>query len=148
MTGSWFWWGSNIGAATYKKLFQLTVTTLKAKGVHNLIYCWAPDKTADFSFYPGDAYVDILGMKGLDRECSHSLFCFFFFFFFFFFYYFYFFFFFFFFFFFLLLLLLLLLFFFFFFYYYYSYFYFYLYFFFFFFFFLFFLFFFFFWMIC
>jgi hypothetical protein len=61
MTGNWFWWGSNIGQATYKQLYQLTVTGLKARGVHNVIYCWSPDKSADFSYYPGDDYVDILG---------------------------------------------------------------------------------------
>lgn len=62
MTGEWFWWGAQIGAENYKKLFRLTVDYLRKNGVDNVLYCWAPDKYADFSFYPGDDYVDIIGL--------------------------------------------------------------------------------------
>ena len=62
MTGDWFWWGAQIGADTYIKLFQLTVDYLRSQGVDNVLYCWAPDKFADFSFYPGDDYVDVIGL--------------------------------------------------------------------------------------
>lgn len=61
MTGDWFWWGRQIGADTYVKLFRLTVDYLRKAGIRNILYCWAPDKTADFSFYPGDDFVDVLG---------------------------------------------------------------------------------------
>lgn len=62
MTGEWFWWGRQIGADNYVKLFRLTVDYLRNKGIDNLLYCWSPDKFVDFSFYPGDAYVDVLGL--------------------------------------------------------------------------------------
>lgn len=62
MTGDWFWWGKQIGAEVYIKLYRLTVDYLRSQGVDNLLYCWSPDKFVDFSFYPGDEYIDILGL--------------------------------------------------------------------------------------
>jgi len=67
--GSWFWWGANFCTAEeYKTAYKFTVDYLKdTKGVHNLLYAFSPDnsytKEADYlSRYPGDSYVDILGM--------------------------------------------------------------------------------------
>ncbi|WP_255416700.1 glycoside hydrolase family 26 protein [Flavobacterium sp. 81] len=67
--GSWFWWGANFCSADdYKKVYQFTVDYLKnTKGVHNVLYAFSPDNsytTADnyLSRYPGDKYVDVLGM--------------------------------------------------------------------------------------
>lgn len=62
MTGDWFWWGKQIGAENYVRLYRLTVDYLRSQGLDNLLYCWSPDKFVDFSFYPGDDYVDILGL--------------------------------------------------------------------------------------
>lgn len=66
MTGDWFWWGSGAGKETYRQLFRLTVDYLRAAGLRNVLYCWAPDKEADFGYYPGDDYVDILGYDGYE----------------------------------------------------------------------------------
>lgn len=67
--GSWFWWGANFCSADdYKKVYQFTVDYLKnTKGVHNILYAFSPDNsytTAEnyLSRYPGDKYVDVLGM--------------------------------------------------------------------------------------
>jgi len=67
--GSWFWWGANFCSADdYKKAYQFTVDYLKnTKGVHNVLYAFSPDNsytTAEnyLSRYPGDKYVDVLGM--------------------------------------------------------------------------------------
>lgn len=67
--GSWFWWGANFCTSDeYKTAYQFTVDYLKnTKGVHNVLYAFSPDNsysTADtyLSRYPGDAYVDVLGM--------------------------------------------------------------------------------------
>ncbi|KRD12848.1 beta-mannosidase [Flavobacterium sp. Root901] len=67
--GSWFWWGANFCTADeYKKAYQFTVDYLKnTKGVHNILYAFSPDnsyttETNYLSRYPGDKYVDILGM--------------------------------------------------------------------------------------
>ena len=67
--GSWFWWGANFCTPEeYKTAYKFTVDYLKnTKGVHNVLYAFSPDNsytTADsyLSRYPGDAYVDVLGM--------------------------------------------------------------------------------------
>jgi mannan endo-1,4-beta-mannosidase len=67
--GSWFWWGANLCTPEeYKTAYQFTVDYLKnTKGVHNILYAFSPDNsytTAEsyLSRYPGDKYVDVLGM--------------------------------------------------------------------------------------
>nr|WP_294788346.1 glycosyl hydrolase [uncultured Flavobacterium sp.] len=67
--GSWFWWGANFCTPDeYKKAYQFTVDYLKnTKGVHNVLYAFSPDNSyttseAYLSPYPGDKYVDVLGM--------------------------------------------------------------------------------------
>ncbi len=67
--GNWFWWGqSYCTAEEYKAVFQFTVTYLRdVKNVHNVLYSFAPDNTYSnsasyLSRYPGDDYVDVLGM--------------------------------------------------------------------------------------
>ena len=67
--GSWFWWGANFCTPEeYKTAYKFTVDYLKnTKGVHNVLYAFSPDNsynTAEgyLSRYPGDAYVDVLGM--------------------------------------------------------------------------------------
>lgn len=68
MEGNWFWWGTgHTTAENYKTLYQFTVTYLRdVLGVHNFIYAWSPDRnfnsqTSYLTYYPGDAYVDLLG---------------------------------------------------------------------------------------
>jgi mannan endo-1,4-beta-mannosidase len=67
--GSWFWWGANYcSPEEYKTAYQFTVDYLKnTKGVHNILYAFSPDNsystsTNYLSRYPGDDYVDLLGM--------------------------------------------------------------------------------------
>ena len=67
--GSWFWWGANYCSADeYKAVYQFTVDYLKnTKNVHNILYSFAPDNSytnvnSYLNRYPGDAYVDVLGM--------------------------------------------------------------------------------------
>lgn len=67
--GSWFWWGADFCTPDeYKKMYQFTVDYLKnTKGVHNVLYAFSPDNSyttsdAYLSRYPGDKYVDVLGM--------------------------------------------------------------------------------------
>jgi mannan endo-1,4-beta-mannosidase len=53
--------------AQYIALYQFTVTYLRETlGVHNFLYAWSPDRNFNseaeyLTFYPGDAYVDLLG---------------------------------------------------------------------------------------
>lgn len=67
--GSWFWWGASFCTAQeYKTAYQFTVDYLKnTKGVHNILYAFSPNDSYTtsagyLSRYPGDAYVDVLGM--------------------------------------------------------------------------------------
>ena len=58
-SGGWFWWGAE-GAEPYLKLYQYLYHVLTDEyGLNNLIWVWngqSPD------WYPGDEYVDIIGM--------------------------------------------------------------------------------------
>ena len=67
--GSWFWWGADFcSPEEYKAAYQFTVDYLRdTKGIHNILYAFSPDNsystsTNYLSRYPGDAYVDVLGM--------------------------------------------------------------------------------------
>jgi len=72
MSGSWFWWGNtNCSPEEYIQLWRETVNKLRdVHGVHNLIYVYSPDKITTskqyLEFYPGDEYVDVLGIDVYD----------------------------------------------------------------------------------
>ncbi len=77
MNGSWFWWGKNwCNREEYKAIYQLTVDYLRKAGIDNILYAWSPDADSAMEFYPGDDYVDILGMDiyepGIDPMKSHE----------------------------------------------------------------------------
>ncbi len=58
-SGGWFWWGSE-GPDTYKKLYTYLYDVLTNEyGLNNLIWVW---NGQDAGWYPGDEYVDIIGM--------------------------------------------------------------------------------------
>lgn len=67
--GNWFWWGANYCTSSqFIQLWQSTVSYLRdTKNVHNVLYAFSPDASLDTTSkylerYPGDKYVDILGM--------------------------------------------------------------------------------------
>ena len=58
-SGGWFWWGAE-GPDTYKKLYIMLYDMLTNEyDLHNLIWVWN-GQSGDW--YPGDEYVDIIGM--------------------------------------------------------------------------------------
>lgn len=65
---AWFWWGE-AGAETFRQLWQTMFNYFANKGIHNLIWEWtsqnyngdAANYNNDYGWYPGDAYVDIIG---------------------------------------------------------------------------------------
>ncbi|GAE29711.1 mannan endo-1,4-beta-mannosidase precursor [Halalkalibacter hemicellulosilyticusJCM 9152] len=77
-TGSWFWWGaSTTTPEQYKAIFRYTVEYLRdAKGVHNFLYGFSPgagpagDLDRYLETYPGDNYVDILGIDNYDSKSN------------------------------------------------------------------------------
>lgn len=73
-TGSWFWWGANnCTPEEYKQLFRFTVDYLRqTKGLHQMLFAYSPDAFRDTAEYlrnyPGDAYVDVMGLDYYYRE--------------------------------------------------------------------------------
>jgi len=78
MNGSWFWWGGeNTTTQDYILLWQEMVHLLRDKhNLHNLLYAFSPNKFNEgdkyLDFYPGDDYVDILGMDIYDFNNSEE----------------------------------------------------------------------------
>lgn len=67
MNGGWFWWGNqNCTPDEYIKLFRLTVDYLRSKNIDNLLIAWSVNVDADFNYYPGNEYVDILGLDSYE----------------------------------------------------------------------------------
>lgn len=67
MNGSWFWWGAEHSTpGEYKQLWIETQQLFIENDVHSLLYVYSPNTLnteEDFDkFYPGDDYVDILGV--------------------------------------------------------------------------------------
>jgi len=62
-SGKWFWWGAK-GAAPCKALWKLMFNRMvNYHGLKNMIWVWTTDTKSDnMTWYPGDAYVDILGV--------------------------------------------------------------------------------------
>lgn len=71
--GDWFWWGKGLTSEEdYISLWRFTVEYLRdEKGVNNLIWAFSPDRSRTdienfkedyFYGYPGDDYVDIIGL--------------------------------------------------------------------------------------
>jgi len=81
MDGTWFWWGSRqCTPEDFKELFAFTVEYLrKEKGIENILVAYSPDRNFNSSeeyltWYPGDAYADILGVDNyhdLKQEQGH-----------------------------------------------------------------------------
>ncbi|HAH22154.1 MAG TPA: hypothetical protein DCL77_00010 [Prolixibacteraceae bacterium] len=68
--GGWFWWGAK-GAAPCKKLWQVMYDRMvNYHGLHNMIWVWTREPNDD-AWYPGDAYVDIVG-RDIYQTGNHS----------------------------------------------------------------------------
>jgi mannan endo-1,4-beta-mannosidase len=66
MNGGWFWWGTQATTADqYKALFALTVEYIKER-TNSVLFCWSPNIPTNFSYYPGDDYVDVLGLDAYE----------------------------------------------------------------------------------
>jgi mannan endo-1,4-beta-mannosidase len=78
MNGAWFWWGEgNCKSSDYIKLWQETVVLLRDKHqLHNVLYAYSPNKlnpNDDYmKYYPGDNFVDILGIDIYDFNDSEA----------------------------------------------------------------------------
>lgn len=64
MNANWFWWGTraaNHSPSLYVDFYKMTVDHIKERTNH-VLFSWSPDKTLDEAYYPGDGYVDIVGL--------------------------------------------------------------------------------------
>jgi mannan endo-1,4-beta-mannosidase len=73
--GNWFWWGAKDSAAfiaIWRKMFTYFTET---KGLDNLLWVYAPNYGNNVARnYPGDAYVDIVGLDAyFDRPSAFTL---------------------------------------------------------------------------
>ncbi|GAB2562319.1 glycosyl hydrolase [Spirosoma areae] len=60
--GGWFWWGAK-GAAPFNELWRLLYDRLiNHHQLHNLIWVYTATDTVNSDWYPGDAYVDVVGL--------------------------------------------------------------------------------------
>lgn len=81
MSGGWFWWGrGRASTADYQALWRMTVEHLRdRRGVHNLLWAYSPNQFADsaatryWPWYPGDAWVDVLGLDDYATLQGHTL---------------------------------------------------------------------------
>lgn len=75
--GSWFWWGTGSDSdyvLLWKHMFDYFTQT---RGLNNLLWVWSPNSYASATkltaMYPGDSYVDILGIdRYADAATSSS----------------------------------------------------------------------------
>lgn len=78
-TGSWFWWGEGLcSEQEYIELFRYTWHYFTAeRGLTNLLWCYSPGGDAgpqrSMARYPGDGYVDILGIDTYEFVGSGTL---------------------------------------------------------------------------
>lgn len=69
--GGWFWWGAK-GPEPFVALWRLMFDRLtEHHGLHNLIWVYTGDETAEW--YPGDAYVDIIGVDAYPSDARDPL---------------------------------------------------------------------------
>lgn len=73
-TGAWFWWGA-AGPEVFKELWVAMYDYMKAEGLNNLIWVWTdiPDYI-DSAWYPGDEYVDIVGVDIYNKKSVIDIF--------------------------------------------------------------------------
>lgn len=78
MNGDWFWWGDvSSSPSDYVTLWKKTINLFKDKHqVHQILYAYSPnavkDKESYLKYYPGDDYVDILGIDIYDHQDSEN----------------------------------------------------------------------------
>ncbi len=72
MNGNWFWWGSRLegGPETYIAAYRKLVDYIRER-TDLVLFCWSPDKTFATEYYPGDAYVDVIGYDGYGEGNPH-----------------------------------------------------------------------------
>lgn len=64
MDGDWFWWGSkatNHSPSLYIDFYRLAVDYIKER-TKLVLFSWSPNQQISSEYYPGDFYVDVIGI--------------------------------------------------------------------------------------
>lgn len=71
--GRWFWWGAG-GPEPFKKLWRMMFENFTIKHqLNNLIWVFSPGAETDLAdWYPGDAFVDIIGQDHYPMDGNHD----------------------------------------------------------------------------
>jgi len=71
--GRWFWWGAG-GPEPFKKLWRMMFENFTVKHhLNNLIWVFSPGAETDLAgWYPGDAFVDIIGQDHYPMDGNHG----------------------------------------------------------------------------
>jgi hypothetical protein len=71
--GRWFWWGAG-GPEPFKKLWRIMFENFTVKHhLNNLIWVFSPGAETDLAeWYPGEAYVDIVGQDHYPMDGNHG----------------------------------------------------------------------------
>ncbi|HTF82332.1 MAG TPA: glycosyl hydrolase, partial [Cytophagales bacterium] len=69
--GGWFWWGAGSGADLQKLWRLMYHRMVNIHGLRNLIWVWTNNGN-DEQWYPGDAYVDIVGVDIYNVNGDHG----------------------------------------------------------------------------
>jgi mannan endo-1,4-beta-mannosidase len=71
--GRWFWWGAH-GPDPFKKLWRLMFEDFSTQHhLTNLVWVFSPGAETDLAdWYPGDAYVDIIGQDHYPMDGNHG----------------------------------------------------------------------------
>jgi mannan endo-1,4-beta-mannosidase len=71
--GRWFWWGMG-GPEPFKKLWRMMFENFTTKHhLNNLIWVFSPGAETDLAdWYPGDAFVDIIGQDHYPMDGNHA----------------------------------------------------------------------------
>lgn len=71
MNGTWFWWGGlNASPSQYKQLYiDLYNYFTNVKGLNNLLWIYEPSAQVNSrtAYYPGDAFIDIIGFSAFTQ---------------------------------------------------------------------------------
>ena len=60
--GGWFWWGAHGGAACVELWHVMYDRMVNYHGIKNMIWVWTGTASEKTTFYPGDKYVDVVGI--------------------------------------------------------------------------------------
>jgi len=72
MDGNWFWWGTqatNHSPQLYIDFYRLTLDYMRNKS-NLILFGWTPNEKINNSYYPGDAYVDVVGIDAYSQNAT------------------------------------------------------------------------------